>query len=105
MTIAGKIRTYLIIAALLPLLLIMSVIYFGTVRQLDKNRIIDASNSLDQYRRLEAALKRELLSGAEVLSQSDFIKESALLLKSGYDKGGRDCFPRPQSLLSAPVLT
>ena len=83
MTYTGRIRVYLIFVAMLPPLLVMSVIYFHSVRQLESSERQRAIQNLKKYniflRSFEAALNGNL----ETLIGSESLGKARLLLKSG----------------------
>lgn len=83
MTFAGRIRTYLILIALIPPLLVMSVIYFRSASQLEYVDRRAASDNLSQYRRFIDIYKKEFRSKVEELAGSGSINRAVLLIKSG----------------------
>ncbi len=82
MTYAGKIRAYLIIAALLPPLLIMSVIYFSSIKKLKETDRKNAAAGMEKYMQFDRAFKNELRTKSIALALSEFVRQAALLLKA-----------------------
>jgi signal transduction histidine kinase len=83
MTFAGKIRLFLIIAALLPPLVILTVVYFHGLQQLETTRRQTANDSLEKFFAFDNAFKVELERNAGQLIESEMIRRATLLIETG----------------------
>lgn len=83
MTYTGRIRVYLIFVAMLPPLLVMSVIYFHSVRQLESLDRQQAFQNLKKYNIFLRSFEEELSGNLETLIGSESLGKARLLLKSG----------------------
>lgn len=83
MTYTGRIRVYLIFVAMLPPLLVMSVIYFHSVRQLESSHRQRAIQNLKKYDIFLRNFETELSGNLETLIGSESLGKARLLLKSG----------------------
>jgi len=82
MTFTGRIRIYLILAALIPPLLIMSVIYFHSARQVEISEQQTISRHLDQYRHFMQSYRIELGGRIAGLAETEPIRKAAIMIKS-----------------------
>lgn len=83
MTYTGRIRVYLIFVAVLPPLLVMSVIYFHSVKQLETADRQQAAQNLKKYNIFLRSFEAELTDNVETLVSSESLGKARLLLKSG----------------------
>ncbi|MCP4705433.1 MAG: HAMP domain-containing protein [candidate division Zixibacteria bacterium] len=77
-----KTRLYLLLIAILPSLLIVSVIYFYSIKQYEQLGGEKTYESLNHFNELYNSYLNDLSSKAIELSQSDDIKRAVLLIKS-----------------------
>ena len=69
MTFTGRIRIYLIAVAVLPPLLVMSVIYFHSVKQLESFDRQQAYKNLQRFKTFNSSFQKELEANlAELLA-------------------------------------
>jgi len=83
MTFTGKIRIYLILVALLPPLIIMAVVYFNSMQQLEYSGYQNAYDDMRILIRFKEAFKSEIRIGAEQQAESPAVKRASLLIKAG----------------------
>ncbi len=83
MTYAGRIRVYLIFVAVLPPLLVMLVIYFHSVKQLESADRQQAAQNFKKYGIFLRSFEAELGGNLETLVSSESLGKARLLLKSG----------------------
>ncbi|MDH3889478.1 MAG: ATP-binding protein [candidate division Zixibacteria bacterium] len=83
MTYTGRIRVYLIVVAMLPPLLVMSVIYFHSVRQVEASDRQHAVQNLQKYQIFLRTFESELNDNLEALFDSESLGRARLLLQSG----------------------
>ena len=82
MTFTGRIRIYLIAVAVLPPLLVMTVIYFHSVKQLESFDRQQAYKNLQRFKTFNSSFQKELeVNLAELLASQSF-RKALLLLKS-----------------------
>ena len=103
MTFTGRIRIYLIIAAVLPPLLVMSVIYFHSVRQLEASDRQQAFKNLQKFEAFNGSFQKELRANIDELLASQDLAKAVRALKSG--RIGRvELDPRPFGLDFMEIL-
>ncbi|UCD16769.1 MAG: ATP-binding protein [Candidatus Zixiibacteriota bacterium] len=83
MTFTGKIRIYLISIALLPPLLIMSVIYFRSIRQVESINRQNSFERLQRYHNFERTFHESLEQQLQDYLSQPFIRNALLMVKSG----------------------
>ena len=83
MTFTGKIRIYLILVALLPPLIVMAVVYFNSMQQLEYSGYQSAYDDMRILIRLKEAFKSEIRIGTEQQAESPAVKRASLLIKAG----------------------
>ena len=83
MTFAGKIRSYLIAVALLPPVIIMLVVYFGTVKQLESSYQTKSYERLQSYRQFDNRVRAGLKGQLKGVLQSPIWQKALIILKSG----------------------
>ncbi len=83
MTYAARIRTWLILIALLPPLLVMWVIYSYSENQLRNADRNDAHRGLERYERFFEAYSVDLLDDIQQLSQSGSVTRAVAAIRSG----------------------
>jgi len=82
MTFTGKIRIYLIAVAVLPPLLVMTVIYFHSVKQLESSDRQQAYKNLQRFKTFNSSFQEELEANLAELLASQSLRKVLLLLKS-----------------------
>ena len=87
MSLTGRIRAYLILIALLPPLLVMTVIYFHSVGQAEDFDQRSASEALNKYTRFETRFKNELERKIREIAAGSTVQQAILLIKS--NRAGR----------------
>ncbi|MFH2035818.1 MAG: ATP-binding protein [Candidatus Zixiibacteriota bacterium] len=83
MTYAGKIRSYLLIVAIFPPLLMMLVIFFSANRQADQTDKRNADAALNRFIRFDNAYKNNIALQLRALADSKEISDASMILKSG----------------------
>lgn len=83
MSLTGRIKLYLIIVALVPPLLIMSVIYFQTIKSAEAASRHEVINNLSKYAGFRQTLEEELTGGIERLVYSASFKRNMAEFHSG----------------------
>lgn len=83
MTFTGKIRAYLILVALLPPLLVMTVVYFNSRKQMELSGNQAAYDDLKILIRLKEAGKKDFRIQAEQQAESPAVQRAVLLIKAG----------------------
>jgi len=79
----AKTRLYLLLIAILPPLLMVSVIYFYSIQQYEQLGSEKTYESLRRFEKLQDSYQDELENRALELSQSIELKKAVLLIKSG----------------------
>ena len=87
MSLTGRIRMYLILIALLPPLLVMTVIYFHSVGQAENFDRRTASEALTKYARFESRFRNELRTKVREIAEGETVQQAVLLIKS--NRAGR----------------
>jgi len=82
MTFTGKIRGYLILIAFIPPVLMMSVIYFHSIKQLEITEKKTGYHNLQKFNRFHDAFKKELRLKTEKLARTPSMKKAILFAKS-----------------------
>lgn len=82
MTFTGRIRIYLIAVAVLPPLLVMTVIYFHSVKQLESFDRQQAYKNLQRFKTFNSSFQKELEANLAELLTSQSFRKALLLLKS-----------------------
>lgn len=82
MTFTGRIRIYLIAVAVLPPLLVMTVIYFHSVKQLESFDRQQAYKNLQRFKTFNSSFQKELEANLAELLASQSFRKALLLLKS-----------------------
>jgi two-component system nitrogen regulation sensor histidine kinase NtrY len=82
-TFSGKIRVYLILVALLPPLLVMSVIYYRSAEQSGSAAQVEAQAAMERFSQFEGALSEGLARTVERISQSSHMRQTVAQLRSG----------------------
>ncbi len=83
MSTTTKTRLYLLLIAVLPPLLMVSVIYFYSIKQYEQLGGEKTYESILRFEKLQDSYQNELKNKAIELSQSSQLKRAELLLKSG----------------------
>ncbi len=83
MTFTGKIRLSLILIAVVPPLLITSVIYFHSVKQLDLFERQQASATLRKFHAFHDSFQKELRQSVNDMARSAELKKNLFLLSTG----------------------
>ncbi len=83
MTFTGRIRTYLVLVALLPPVLVMGVLYLQSARQTDSSARRQATLSLTRFARFEHANLKELRGTIEEIGVSSQLRQSVTRIGSG----------------------
>jgi signal transduction histidine kinase len=83
MTFTGKIRAYLVLVALLPPVLVMSVIYFHSEKQAAVSARQEAQRALARYGQFEQAYQGGLRATISEIAHSSHIRQAALSIRSG----------------------
>lgn len=83
MTFTGRIRTYLIVVAVVPTLLVISVIYLLGMRQAATADRQAARRSLDRYEQYQQSVRAELRQTTQAVAASPYIGRAVLLLGAG----------------------
>ena len=78
-----KTRLYLLLIAVLPPLLMVSVIYFYSIKQYEQLGSEKTYESIKRFEKLQDSYQNELKNKAIELSQSSQLKRAVLLIKSG----------------------
>ncbi len=78
-----KTRLYLLLIAILPPLLMVSVIYFYSIKQYEQLGSEKTYESIKRFEKLQDSYLNELKNKAIELSQSSQFKRAVLLIKSG----------------------
>lgn len=103
MTFTGRIRIYLVAVAVLPPLLVMSVIYFHSVRQLESSNRQQAYRNLQKFKVFHSSFQKELQVNITELLASQHFGRALLQLRSGrVEQVGLD--PRPFALDYMEIL-
>jgi len=96
-TYAGRIRVYLIAVAVLPPLLVMFVIYFHSIRQVDSADRRQAYRNLQEYDAFARSREIDLDTSLKALTAAPSFEKAVMLVKSGRaDRAVLD--PRPFDL-------
>jgi signal transduction histidine kinase len=83
MTSTAKTRFYLVLIAVFPPLLMMSVIYFYSLRRIERSGLEEANDNLNRFIRLHDSYLKDLEKKAADLSVSPGINRALLLIRSG----------------------
>ena len=103
MSLAGRIRVYLIAVAVLPPLIVMAVIYFHSARQAETAGRQQAYNNLQKYVSYIDVLKKDIANRTDSLRFSGEFQNALRLIKSGRpDRARLD--PRPFDLSFMEIL-
>ncbi|MBN1211332.1 MAG: HAMP domain-containing protein [candidate division Zixibacteria bacterium] len=103
MSLAGRIRIYLIVVAVLPPLIVMAVIYFHSARQAELVGRQQAYDSLQKYLVYIDALKGDIENRTDSLRVSGEFENALRLIKTGRaDRARLD--PRPYGLNFMEIL-
>lgn len=103
MSLAGRIRVYLIAVAVLPPLIVMAVIYFHSARQAEAAGRQQAFDSLQRYLSFSDALKSDIENRTDSLRLSGEFENALRLIKTGRaDRARLD--PRPYGLSFMEIL-
>jgi len=84
MTFTGRIRLYLIGIALLPPLLIITFIYFHSIRQAEHDYLKDASGRVQQFLQFNQSYQDELFDHLQALPTQPEIRKAILMIQSGH---------------------
>jgi len=82
LTFTGKIRSYLILTALISPVLIILVIYFHSISQLDKADENSVRESLDKYNRYHEVYRNEISQKINELSETALLKRVVYRIKA-----------------------
>jgi len=96
-TFTGRIRLYLVAVAVLPSLLIIAVIYFYSVRQLESDDERRAFANVARFAAFDTDLRARLKSGIDELTASETFRRAVAMVASG-TTGRMDLDPRPYGL-------
>jgi len=103
MSLAGRIRIYLVAVAVLPPLVVMAVIYFHSARQAEVAGRQQAYDSLQKYLTFIDALKSDIENRTDSLHYSGEFENALRLIKTGRaDRARLD--PRPHGLSFMEIL-
>lgn len=83
MTFSGRIRLYLVAVAILPLLAVMSVIYFHSVEQVESSDRQAAYQNMQKYRHVRKTLYDEISSDIDELLGSSVLARVSRALATG----------------------
>jgi len=83
MTFTGKIRIYLALIALLPPLIVMAVVYFNSMQQLEYSGYQSAYDDMRILIRFKEAYKSEIRGGVERQAETEAVKRAGLLIEAG----------------------
>ncbi len=87
MSFTGKIRLYLILAALLPVIAVMLVVYFQSLAEIEHADKQAAADALSKFERYDTRFTDELKHTVENISSSQQVERAVLLIKS--NRAGR----------------
>ncbi len=87
MSFTGKIRLYLILAALLPVIAVMLVVYFQSMAESERSDKQAAAEALSKFERYDARFTDELKQTVEKIASSQQMERTVLLINS--NRAGR----------------
>jgi len=103
MTLTGRIRLYLIAVAVIPPLVITSVIYFHSVKKAEETERLRAYENLQKFHTFHTALQNEILTDLNNLTASDDFQQALRQVKAG--RAGRaNLAPRSYGLDFMEIL-
>ncbi|MFZ5979415.1 MAG: sensor histidine kinase [Candidatus Zixiibacteriota bacterium] len=103
MTLTGRIRLYLTVAAVIPPLVIMAVIYLHSVKKAEESGKLRAYENLRKFQSFNVALQNEILSGLKGLTGSNDFRQALLRFKTG-ETGQMNFSPQPFGLDFLEIL-
>jgi signal transduction histidine kinase len=86
MTFTGRIRVYLVLAAVIPPLLVMSVIYFHAAAQAERTDRMAAAQAISEFVGFDLRFRNELKRRVEALVATPSLQHAVLLIESGRTK-------------------